>query len=211
MSRLQGLEFEYSTSSKAISTTYADVVPQRSNDFQRAIYAVQTHLAPDSRVEESDELIDLVSGERREVDVVIHGEVGGHQVTIGMECRNHQRRQSIGFVEEMKTKHDRLPTDSLILVSSSGFTKGALAKAASFNIHLVSPGQDLAALGLEIKAQLERMWFKAVTARPDGLVALIDRGGGADPVLTRLYEDTNLYNAAGEVVTTAKEFCVAAL
>jgi hypothetical protein len=53
-------------------------------------------------------------------------------VIISLACRSHKRKQSVSFVEEMHSKHLFLPTNSLVLVlvSSSGFTKQASARAA---------------------------------------------------------------------------------
>ena len=41
----------------------------------------------------------------------------------------------------MHSKHERLPTNLLILVSSSGFTGPAIAKANSYGIKTIAPTQ----------------------------------------------------------------------
>jgi hypothetical protein len=121
---------------------YHCLVPRRTNPFQAVIFFVQKHFAGEATVTESAELIDLVSGEKREVDVCIETQVANHRVIISLECRDHKRPQSIGWIEEMHAKHSRLPTNVLVLVSSSGFTKNALAAAQSYGIETIV-SQDL--------------------------------------------------------------------
>ncbi|VBA47934.1 restriction endonuclease [Mycobacterium attenuatum] len=130
-------------------------MPPRSNEFQRLI-TMLTQLMGRDAVTESKELIDLVSGEPREVDIYAEGTLLGQTVRMSIECRDHKRKQSVGWVEEMHSKHERLPTHTLILVSSSGFTRSAVAKADSYGIKTITPthqsdselvGEVLASLG----------------------------------------------------------------
>jgi hypothetical protein len=117
-------------------------MPKRTNTFQAVVLAIKQHLAGEAIVTESEELPDLISGEKREVDICIKVQIAGHPVIISLECRDHKRPQAVGWVEEMQSKHSRLPTDRLVLVSKSGFTPKALAKAESFGIETAVP-EDL--------------------------------------------------------------------
>jgi hypothetical protein len=117
-------------------------MPKRTNTFQTVVFMIKKHIASDAVVTESAELIDLVSGEKREVDICIEADVAGHTVRVCLECRDQQRPQTVSWVEEMQAKHSRLPTDRLVLVSNSGFTASARAKAQSFGIETVVP-EDL--------------------------------------------------------------------
>ncbi len=83
-------------------------------------------------------LQDSVTGTEREVDVCITGEVGGHQVIVSIECRDHRRRADVTWVEQMAAKHDRLPTNALILASKSGFSKEARKVAKRYNTKTIS-------------------------------------------------------------------------
>jgi hypothetical protein len=114
-------------------------VPRRTNPFQAVVFLLQKHIAGEATVRESAELIDLVSGQKREVDVCIETRVANHSVVISLECRDHGRPQPIGWIEEMHAKHSRLPTNVLVLVSSSGFTRNALAAAQSYGMETVIP------------------------------------------------------------------------
>lgn len=120
-------------------TRYNLAMPKRTNTFQAVVFAIKQHIAAGAAVTESEELADLISGEKREVDICIKAQAAGHSVIVSLECRDHKRPQAVGWIEEMQTKHSRLPTDRLVLVSSSGFTPKAIAKAKSFGIETVVP------------------------------------------------------------------------
>jgi Restriction endonuclease len=84
-------------------------------------------------------LTDLVSGEQREVDVCAERDVAGDKAIVSIECRDRRRKQGVKWVEQMRGKRDRLPTYVLVLVSSSGFTRTALALAESYGIKAITP------------------------------------------------------------------------
>ena len=100
-------------------------MPKRTNDFQRLVYLVRVNLADGAIVTESKMLEDRATGTMREVDVCIEGSVGGQNVIVSVECRDHQRVADVTWVEQLKVKHDRLPTNALILASRAGFTPEA--------------------------------------------------------------------------------------
>jgi hypothetical protein len=100
-----------------------------------------THMSSgDATVRESVELVEIVSGNPREVDVVAVGEVAGHGTIVGIECRDWKRKQDVQWVEQADNKFKDLGANVKVLVSSSGFTKGALAKATQYGIKAITPG-----------------------------------------------------------------------
>ena len=116
-------------------------MPRRSNEFQHLV-AMLTALSSDgAAVHQSVELMEIASGEPREVDVVAIGEVAGHQTVVCIECRDWKRPQTVEWVEQARTKFDDLGANVRVLVSSSGFTKPALAKAARHAIKTITPGE----------------------------------------------------------------------
>lgn len=71
------------------------------------------------------------SSRRRQMDVLLVGNVAGYQTMLAVECKNHKRRTNIGDVGKFR---DHLEDVGLapkqgILVSASGFTSGALGRA----------------------------------------------------------------------------------
>src|SRR5215207_5235670 len=110
---------------------YHDGVPKRSTPFQALVHYVRKQTAaPGVTVTESKELLDARLGVKREVDVVVEGSFDGEHVVTSIEVIEHRRRASITWVEQQISKHRTLPTNRLILVSKSGFSKNALAAVA---------------------------------------------------------------------------------
>lgn len=118
-------------------------MPRRTNDFQAVVYFIKRYLAPEAVVVESAMLRDRLTGEEREVDVLVSGDLGGHSLTVGIEVRDHARPQGVEWVEQMHAKHSRLPVNQTVLVSRTGFTKSAYGLADKYGIELVTPGQPL--------------------------------------------------------------------
>ena len=91
-------------------------MPARSNEFQQLVFLVKKVLSPTTAtVTESKLLTDLQTGDEREVDVCIEAELGGHPVVLCIECRDHKRQADVTWVEQMLSKHQRLPTGTLVL------------------------------------------------------------------------------------------------
>lgn len=116
-------------------------MPKRSNEFQRLVAMLTMLTSDDATVHESVEVMEIASQERREVDVVAFGKVAGHQTAVFIECRDWKRPQDVQWVEQARTKFDDLAANVKILVSSSGFTKTALTKAARYGIKTITPGE----------------------------------------------------------------------
>jgi hypothetical protein len=112
---------------------------QRTNRFQRFIFAVEQQLAPSgASVEQSALVADTVDGTLREVDIVIRCPAGQRTLTIGIECRDHERKADVTWVEQVKSKFDLLPLDRHVIVSRRGFSDGARARAALWNIEAIT-------------------------------------------------------------------------
>jgi hypothetical protein len=114
-------------------------MPQRSNEFQRLVNYIESQLAPvDAEVTESALLKDRVTGQDREVDILIEVDVGPRTLRVGIECTATGRPAGSTWVEGMHSKHLHLPIDKSVLVSRSGFSSPALEKAASWGIETLT-------------------------------------------------------------------------
>lgn len=116
-------------------------MPKRSNTFQRLVLMLTMLNSGGAQVDESVELLELGSGQPREVDVAAVGNVAGHRSIVCIECRDWGRPQDVLWVEQAHSKFADLGANVKILVSSSGFTKNALAKAAAYGIKTITPGE----------------------------------------------------------------------
>lgn len=74
-------------------------------------------------------MTDKITGDEREVDVLISKEVSDYRINIALEVVDRKRKADSTWVEAMCKKHEALATNKLILVSRSGFFRPALKKA----------------------------------------------------------------------------------
>ena len=112
-------------------------MPARSNPFQKLIFRIHEVLAPVGVkviIEESAFTEEPSSGANRETDVKIILQSPTGKERIAIECRNHSRVQGVEWIDELIGKYIDLGYDRVIAVSSSGFSKTALAKAEKFTI-----------------------------------------------------------------------------
>jgi Restriction endonuclease len=76
------------------------------------------------------------NGHLREVDVSVRGRLGATDILVVLECRDHRRRQSVAWLEQLASKRDEVRADRIIAVSTSGYTRGARDYAAQHQILL---------------------------------------------------------------------------
>jgi hypothetical protein len=138
-------------------------MPKRSNEFQKLVYLVRVNLAEGATITESAMLQDLLTGKKREVDVCVEGTVGGQQVRVCIECRAHARPADVTWVEQIKAKHDHLPTHALILASETGFTSEAHEIARRYGIETISLQHVEAVSFKPILSSIGSLWSKTVT------------------------------------------------
>ena len=96
------------------------------------VHLVRKHYAqPGVTVTESKLLRDPHADIDREVDIVVEGSFDGEPMLISIEVNERGRPATIAWVQEQVRKHQFLPTNRLVLVSKSGFTKSAHAAVAA--------------------------------------------------------------------------------
>jgi Restriction endonuclease len=76
---------------------------------------------------------------RRELDVVITGEVDGQPRTVLVECKDFAPGRSVGieYVDALDSKRDDLGLEVALLCCNAGFTAPAVRKAARVGIGLI--------------------------------------------------------------------------
>jgi hypothetical protein len=133
----------------------------------------------------------------RQVDITIER---GSDVTF-VECRHRKGREDVQWIEELYGRKKSLGADAIIGVSSTGFTAGAIAKAARLGVFLRTlveiAEEEIASWGARTKvrvtfAQIRRIRLAvvvsdriAVTTAPD---ALRTDTGGAFPIMSPVSE-----------------------
>jgi hypothetical protein len=105
-----------------------------STVFERQIERIHQLLEGESsKVTWNDKIPDPDNPDQlRQIDITIDRD----GTIVHAECRIHQSPQDVTWIEELIGRRASLGADAVIAVSSSGFTEGAVKKAAAFNIHL---------------------------------------------------------------------------
>lgn len=114
-------------------------MPARSNDFQRLITIIEASLAPSgATVTESAMLFDASAGIEREIDVLVEYNLGLRTIRAGIECRDRSRPAGADWVDSVISTHECVGVDTSVLVSRSGFSGPALAKAQAHGIQALT-------------------------------------------------------------------------
>jgi len=170
---------------------------------------MQTQLSEGCRVTESALHRDITTGDEREVDVTIRKVIAGTELVIGVECLAHERPASVEWVERMIGKHQALPTDALILVSSSGFTPAAIRKAAVSNVRTLALGEAITLDWTTIVGKLSQVFLARFDFRATGCkVTLV---GDTSATEYAIGPGVDLVNADGSRRGTVMESAGAAL
>lgn len=166
-------------------------VPKRSNLHQAVIFHVKRHYAPpDVEVTESKMLYDPASGEDREVDIVMEGRLGDEPVCLSIEVVARSRPMGPDWVGSMVTKHERMPTTKLVLVSWSGFTRGARQLVDSYGGWVVALTPEAVP-----NASVTAPYYLEVTTTPENATLLIRDDDGTLTKVTDVPILANIYAA----------------
>jgi hypothetical protein len=105
-------------------------LPQRTNDFQKLILRIHEILLPDgATLTESKMILDEDSGSIREIDICIETTIINQKLMFMIECRDHSRKQSTEWIEQLITKSKSLKANKVIAISHKGFYKPAIKLA----------------------------------------------------------------------------------
>lgn len=143
-------------------------MPKRTNLFQDVVSIIHEHLAGDAEIERSGMLRNRLTGEEREVDVVLRARSGpGYETVIGIEAAGRGRPAAADWVEAMVAKHQNLPTHQVVLVSENGFSDQAKTLALAEKMVPISPEVlDDPDPALKVLNSLRSLWPKAVNLTP---------------------------------------------
>jgi hypothetical protein len=105
-----------------------------SEKFERQIARIHKLIEqPESEVTWNDRIPDPDNTEQpRQIDITIRR----HGKLTMIECRIHNKKQDVKWIEELIGRRLSLKADVAIAVSASGFTSGAIAKAKAHGIIL---------------------------------------------------------------------------
>lgn len=107
---------------------------KKSEEFELMIARIHEILESESaNVEWNDKIPDPDNpSQLRQIDVTVRN---GEMFNI-IECRIHKVKQDVKWIEELVGRRASLEADTVIAVSSSGFTSGAIKKAKKYGVIL---------------------------------------------------------------------------
>ncbi len=111
---------------------------QAGKALEHLVAAIQEHLKdnPNAKVTLNAKLPNR-SGNIREIDVLVQAKVNGENIGIAFECKDYKQKVTEPIIDAFSTKCRELPqVDKGIIVTTSGFTKGAQKEAKSLKIGL---------------------------------------------------------------------------
>lgn len=114
-------------------------MPKAGRPFEEVIERIFRALEPGAKITSPGALPDRSMTEPREVDVLVQGRVCGQDLGVLMvECRDHKKPVSVGYVESVITKRNDVLADFSVIVSAKGFTRGATEKARAHGVELLT-------------------------------------------------------------------------
>lgn len=146
---------------KRTENTIGDLMERKPEQLEKMVARIHSIIEkPDSIITWNDKIVDPDNDRTRQIDITIKRD---NMLTI-IECRMHKAPQDVKWIEELIGRRMSLNANAVIGVSSSGFTKGAIAKAIKYGIFL----KDLVSLtddeiekwGRASKLQLNYLYFE---------------------------------------------------
>lgn len=107
-------------------------------ELQDIVKRIEQSLGPDCTVTSPAFLKDKTTGDKREIDVLIQRKVASQEITIIEECRDHGRKVTIQFVEQVAAKRIDVNAHQAVIISTAGFSDGAKKKALFHGISLLT-------------------------------------------------------------------------
>lgn len=106
--------------------------------FERLIARIQQSVHERAEIGVNEKLRDVDTGRLRQIDITIRLSDGPTQFIGIVEVRDRSRPTGVRYVEEIFGKQRSVRADAAFLVSKSGFTKTAIAKANQLGIRALS-------------------------------------------------------------------------
>ena len=123
--------------------TNAEPTPMQWQIFEAGVAKTQAELDADSIVQHDVRLEGVLSGQQRQVDVLVSGTMGGLQFTVAVECKRYAKRLGIGAVNEFAGKLLDIDVDRGVLYALNGLTQPAKDRAAGSRFPKIGIGDLL--------------------------------------------------------------------
>lgn len=164
-------------------------------EFELLVARIEEWLGPKgAEVKSPDMLLDRITGELREVDASIRFQVGSAPILVTIECRDRVKIPDVRWIEQLVTQRGDIGAARTIVVSSTGFTKPARAKASHYGIEIRDIGditEDVASQWAHnVKITLVQVHWDVVSLelRAHGVAPGNDTRGSLPPEIAEAFQ-----------------------
>ncbi|MEQ1523619.1 MAG: hypothetical protein ABL936_20320 [Aestuariivirga sp.] len=115
-------------------------MPRKGRDLEKFVRSIESILKsnPNAKLQSPGLVLDNATNKNREFDVLITIVEGPRSNITGIECRDRKSRIDVSHVEAFVTKCRDCLINKGVMVSSLGFTKGAVAKGFRHNVQCLT-------------------------------------------------------------------------
>ncbi|WP_083326053.1 restriction endonuclease [Hymenobacter coccineus] len=106
--------------------------------YEELIYKIYQELEPRADTRINDKIAGIESGINREIDISIRHKIGGHEILIIVQAKDHKKAADINILGEFSSVIKDVRASKGILICSSGFTKSAKSYAKNHGIEVCS-------------------------------------------------------------------------
>jgi hypothetical protein len=149
--------------------------------LEQIVCNIQRTVAPNAVVTHNERVLGR-SKQRRQLDVTVRQTVGLEDLLIVIECKDLQRPVTIKEVEQFIGLFEDVSASRGVMVSSSGYTKGARAKAAEQGIRLLSYLDATTLDWSSFFGEDTRFYFVVTTLKVTEVVTFVDEEEDEPPL-----------------------------
>jgi len=103
------------------------------------VASIQKELAPNADVSHNVKIRGHVTGELRQIDVLVRQKIGQYEILVAIDCKDYKSPVDVKGVEEFQGLVTDIGAHKGALVCPKGFTRTAKKRAKGYHIDLYSP------------------------------------------------------------------------
>lgn len=115
---------------------------KKGKEYEILIEQLYKKIDSESIIKRNDLIYGHISQTKREIDLSIKRQIGGHEILMIVQARDYKRKVDVNVIGEFNSVIQDVKANKGILISAKGFTKKALTLAQGFNIDTLT-GVDL--------------------------------------------------------------------
>jgi hypothetical protein len=174
---------------------------QKFEIFERVATRIYQLLSPSCQVQHNAMLDGIDSGTKRQIDILIRGNIAGHEILMIVQCKNEKGNLDLNKIHEFQGVMKDVGANRGVIIAKKGFSKSALRAARRYGIDCcILHDAETKDWRLELKVPLI---LEEITPRLEfGFGVKLEKGAtfdttlerfqvGGVPIFKRFYDDWN--------------------